>query len=253
MGRNFISKIVKRNIHGKTISSDEFGNQFLLDLDNFIDSEIYLKGSFEKQIIAIFSELVKKNKCYFFIDVGANIGFHSIYFASQPNIEKVYAFEPDPRNFSQLLANIFLNEQCEKVTPYNLALSSKNGEEAIYLSRMKKNYETDKLNTGTSSMIFNEERHSMDGAITIQTRRLDGLLKLENQSIAIKIDVEGYESVVLDGMNNIIRNNQCVILLEIFKDHFETVNGYLRKMAYYPLSSIQLPESNYIYLKDSDC
>jgi FkbM family methyltransferase len=248
-GRSRITRFVKRNLSGVSISTDEFGNQFLLDLDNFIDNEIYLQGSFEKQNITILDDLVTKNRCRIFIDIGANLGFYTIFFASRSNIEKVYAFEPDPRNFSQLHANIFLNNLHDKVILYNVALSSKNGNETLYLSRKKQNYENYKLNTGTSSLIFNETRHSEQVAITIQARRLNDLVEIENQSVAIKIDVEGHEFEVLRGMDNFLKKNQCVILLEIFNDHFEAVNKYLEGMRYKAANFFQVP-GTYIYLKN---
>ena len=245
-----MTRFVKRNLHGVGIGTDEFGNQFLLDLDNFIDNEVYLQGSFETQNITIFEDLTTKKKCKIFIDIGANLGFYTIFFASRPNIEKVYAFEPDPYNFLQLNANIFLNNLHDKIVPQNVALSSQNGEAILYLSRKRQGYENFKLNTGTSSMIFDKQRHSDQATIAIQTRRLDDLIGIENHSAAIKIDVEGHEYEVLKGMDNFLKKNQCVVLLEIFQENFDNINWYLKKIDYRLLNSVTLLDDNYIYLKD---
>ena len=203
-GKTRTATLIKRYVHGLEICFDNFGNRFLLDLDNYIDNDIYIGGSFERKTITLFSELAIKQECHYFVDIGANLGFYSIFFASQSSIERVYAFEPDPRNFAQLLANVFLNNRYEKITPYNLALSSINGEGNFYLSREKKTYECGHMNTGTSSLIFDEERHSSDATLPIQTRRLDDLLEIENQSIAVKMNVDRYEALVLEGMSSFL-------------------------------------------------
>lgn len=250
-GRSRITRFVKRNVKGITLYTDSSGNRFLLDLDNYIDNEIYLKGIFEEKSIHALTEIIMKKRCNCFVDIGANIGIYSVFFAKQFSFERIYAFEPDPRNFSQLHANLFLNNLHDRVKTYNLALSSENGEKTLYLSKMRKDLDNYKLNTGASSLVFNEERHINNVAIAIQTKRLDDLVDVENQSIAIKIDVEGHEYPVLKGMNNCLKKNKCVILLEVFKDGYKTVNEYLENMGYRVLDSFQVPD-NYIYLKDGN-
>ena len=44
----------------------------------------------------------------------------------------------------------------------------------------------------------------------------DDYIKLTNEKISIKIDVEGHELRVLKGIKNIIKQNQCVLQIEIF-------------------------------------
>jgi len=60
------------------------------------------------------------------IDIGANVGFASLYFASQPWVSKVVSFEPFPGTFKQNQAIRDLNPGlCQKITCHNLGLSDR--------------------------------------------------------------------------------------------------------------------------------
>jgi len=250
-GRSRITRFAKRYVKGITLYTDSYGNRFLLDLDNFIDNEIYLRGIFEEKSIHALTELIMEKRCKYFVDIGANMGIYTVLFAKRFSFERIYAFEPDPRNFSQLHANIFLNNLYDKVAIYNLALSSEDSEKTFYLSRNKKDIDNEKLNTGTSSLLFNKDRHISHAVITVQTIKLDDLLQIKNQSIVIKIDVEGHEYNVLKGMQNLLSNNNCVLSLELFQNNFSSVNGYLNDNGYMMLMPEfeKSSEYNYIYLK----
>src|SRR5688500_3156107 len=43
------------------------------------------------------------------LDIGANDGWYALYFATRPNVERVWAFEPDPVNIQRLHSNFGLN------------------------------------------------------------------------------------------------------------------------------------------------
>ena len=45
--------------------------------------------------------------------------------------------------------------------------------------------------------------------------------------LAIKMDVEGHEFRVLKGLKNLIKNNKCIIQIEIFEKNFNLVNKFL--------------------------
>lgn len=58
---------------------------------------------------------------YNFIDIGANIGLHSLSAAaSNPDIE-IYSFEPEPSNYQNLIENVLLNNFFN-IRPFKMGL-----------------------------------------------------------------------------------------------------------------------------------
>ena len=78
------------------------------DTINYIDANIYYLGDYEPWLKKHFKKLIKTNAVV--LDVGANIGFHSLYFAELAGSNgKVVSIEPIPQNFEALEKNIALN------------------------------------------------------------------------------------------------------------------------------------------------
>ena len=70
-----------------------------------------------------------------FVDVGANIGYFTVLAADRVGDSgAVFAFEPDPENFSLLQANLKLNGVRRQVEAVRAALSEEEGEGGLYLS-----------------------------------------------------------------------------------------------------------------------
>src|SRR3569832_1652485 len=115
--------MARRHIHGTVIDRDRYGNRWLLDLNNIIDSTLYLTGAYEPEEIETFTRLAAQHGCTVFVDIGANIGFYSVVFARKPFIKEIYAFEPDPRNYSQFQAALWLNQLQPRMRTYAMAIT----------------------------------------------------------------------------------------------------------------------------------
>lgn len=68
---------------------------------------------------------------------------------------------------------------------------------------------------------------------------------MQNERLAVKIDVEGHEEDVLRGMKNLLTHNTCVMLIESMPARFPTVSTLLHDYGY----SIEcaLNDNNYIF------
>lgn len=165
-------------------------------------------GYYYKDPTPVVTKLILR-KGHTLLDIGANVGFHSL--SASPFFRDIYAFEPTPDTFSRLTHNIQLNE-FKNVHAVNLALSSKTGTAQLYTS--------DK-NCGNNSLSEHEINHNIDyKVITIKTRTLDDFVSEHSiQDISlIKIDVEGLEPEVIEGGLQTIQRQTPVILCELLSN-----------------------------------
>ncbi len=87
--RRLIPSIIRRlpNRDSQDVSIRNFAIN--LNLDSSIDREIYLKGFYDTEQINFIENKINLHKFDYFIDIGSNIGFYSIYIASKKNLKNV--------------------------------------------------------------------------------------------------------------------------------------------------------------------
>lgn len=153
------------------------------------------------------------------VDVGANIGNHTLFLARR--FECVYAFEPHPALFQILQGNCAWNG-VKNVQCINSALSDTSGK--MYLGQELSN------NSGTFSL--NHEKSPSDQEVVVE--RGDSILQGVKHPVAlIKVDVEGFENEVLNGLQRIIKKHSPVVWFEA-RDSLsaEATINLLRKWGY---------------------
>ena len=179
-------------------NSKEHKQMAILSFDH-IGLIINLFGSYEKNLIKDVILFLKNNKLLregTYIDVGANIGVHSVNFSSLA--DNVLAFEPIPINYELLKLN---TNDCKNVRCHMFAISGKDS---------NTNMTINKLNMGNSKI-----SNKGEVIIKVPTRSLDSFLVNDERPISlIKIDTEGHEINVLRGAIHSIKKNHPVILLE---------------------------------------
>lgn len=141
-----------------------------------------------------------------FIDVGAHIGTYTVR-ASKIVGEKglVIAFEPDYRNYYNLVTNLQLNK-CTNVVPVPLAAYSRDG---VILEFM--------LATGTGhSSLIHLSRRELLYKLPVYTVTVDTIVRQVRPKTVdlVKIDTEGAEVEVLRGMRRTIERYQPVLIIE---------------------------------------
>ena len=149
------------------------------------------------------------------LDIGGNIGNHTIYFALECKANSVYTFEPQDDIFKILEKNIGLNSMGSICTAYHCGLGSENGNAKIFAY--------DKDNIGGTQL-------AMDSSGGIEVRRLDDF-HFQNINF-IKIDVEGFEFDVIKGAKELLTSQSPIIYCEIYDDKYEKVTALLKSYGY---------------------
>lgn len=170
-----------------------------VDTANYLEYKIFSEGSYELNITELIKLYLKKNSV--FIDIGANIGIHSLSVAKSASA--VYAFEPIDFIREKLVNNISLN-RIENIIVVPFALSNEN-------KVIKTNFSSSSSNQGTFSIVNEAEGIS-------EIKCVIGDEYISNNAITnisvIKIDVEGFEHSVLQGLKSTILSHKPVIFFE---------------------------------------
>jgi len=181
-------------------------------LNEYISIDIMVDGVYDLKSINEIIELVESNylvkKIDTLIDIGANIGNHSLFLAKY--FKQIEAFEPNPFTFELLKLNA---SKYQNINIHNFGLSSKEG--TFFLSE-------DSRNLG-GSKIYSDRNHIPTQLETreVNLKKLDDLEMLcSKNEVLIKLDVEGHELKVLEGSRNFIIKNTPVICFEQHIDDF---------------------------------
>jgi FkbM family methyltransferase len=199
------------------------GHRILLDeRELFMTLHILEHGEWETHVRNQLRTLLRPG-CIF-IDVGANIGLHSIFASSLVGkTGSVYSFEPHPRINSLLRQNLEINGLLDKVTVSSSAISDQTGADV--------DFEYFDNHPGMSGLKVAqwiiEKNHGSTTNIKVNTTTLDCFVEQNDLSPSlIKIDTEGHEYKVLLGCVKIIKNHpSCVFLMEYEKKMAQAVIG----------------------------
>ena len=161
-----------------------------------------------------------------FVDIGANIGPYTIL-ACAAKRARGYCFEPVPSTFERLLNNLRINDLLDSVQAYNMGLGNKDGELLFTLG----------LNTSNHVLAPNEKGQD---TLRVKVRPLDMVITDTFPTI-IKVDVEGYEMSILQGMPHILENPALHSMIVELNGHGERYgfsdNDIIQKMSdfgFYP-------------------
>jgi len=169
-----------------------------------VSQQINLFGRYENDELIAFFEWARINNFSFTgataLDVGANIGNHSLFFSSI--FDQVIGFEPNPKTYKLLEIN---TSDVSNISIFNFGLSDTNSEATMYSLP---------INVGGSTIIKKDEQAPIASSLyKIQLRQLDDL-GIVSKVRLIKIDVEGHELSVLRGSEKVIRENRPFVLFE---------------------------------------
>jgi len=180
---------------------------------NLTPEEIIEKqiGTYETAIVSVMRSVLKKGDI--FIDVGANIGYLSVVGAMLVGEEgEVHGFEPVPDYYNDAKMVADMNKSYA-IVMNNFALGEK--EEILEIQAVAEPF------IGNSTFLPELLSDKMEKkSVSVPVRRLDRYIderiRDKNRIALIKIDVEGFESAVLRGLEGFFKNGyRPVIICEI--------------------------------------
>ncbi|MBB3593232.1 FkbM family methyltransferase [Rhizobium sp. BK529] len=198
----FGRRLLIENIGPRVVSMTVDAGDHLMTFSpsDYIGRKIFRKGHFEREavdrLIVILRERGLLRKDTTLLEIGANIGTQTVYFALSGAYAHIVSIEPDPRNFPLLALNIRQNRLEEKVRLVNCAAGEIEGEIDFFLNS---------ANHGKSSAIRQSPR---DAKISVPVKPVPEILaelSVDSDSIGLVwMDIEGYEPVACRSMQSLL-------------------------------------------------
>lgn len=139
-----------------------------------------------------------------FFDVGANVGSYTILASGYKGVRTV-SFEPVPSTFEWLKKNIVINDLTDKVEALNIGLGS--SKSVLYFT---KSYDT------VNHVVADPKQEDMNEVIKVAVEDFDSIAARAGVPNLVKIDVEGFETEVLNGMSQSLQSqNLKAIIIEL--------------------------------------
>ncbi len=226
--RSRIKKVIESRIIGNRTMSRFFryamADQGILFFREFNDHELLYyphdiiglilteQGEYQRDSVRFIAEFFRKHAYSlhesWILELGGNIGTHSIYFCKEFENVKVLTVEADPENISVLQRNVDLNNLDDQVAIVGGAVSNYDG--TIELVR---NY----FNRGGTSVSGDKSMHR-GSVFSTESMRVDSLLCMREIDPAkiglVWIDVEGHELEVFEGMENLVSKSKPPVFFE---------------------------------------
>ena len=177
--------------------------------------------------------LFKKNEKRAFLDIGGNIGLSSIGFRELGFLKnKILMFEPDQFLLDNYVSKVTKNYS--NITVYPFGLSNRPQKKKLFRAFYKNvffhfnnsfnlKYLKEKLkhNYGNKAKKFEIK------STTFNLKKFDDLNIIENICF-LKIDVEGFDELVLYGMKKFFKKNNPVVLVEYNQCNFSKIYKFLK-------------------------
>jgi FkbM family methyltransferase len=210
----FVKKLAARAgvlkpLPGRPLQRRIRGVTFEFDTSDLIMREAY-RNLYELETLDIFRRWIPRGGVY--LDVGANVGFLSAIATGMVGKDgEVHAFEPVPRNFEKLARLAELNPEY-KIVVNQSAVGSVAGSADIVLSKTE--------NQGLHSLVPNMLPAEWVGeTISVPVQRLDAYLRdnVRRPVSFIKIDTEGFEFPVLEGLSGYLNetDHRPLVFVEV--------------------------------------
>ena len=212
-----------------------------LDFLDPIDRQIIIHKKYEDDQVLFLKNQMHEVSFDYFLDIGANSGYYSFYFANEFKDLKIMAFEPNIEPFNKFKKTLSKNS-FNNIEVFNFGLS--NQEKKVTMkSFISHNY--------VHSNSFIPENIDEDDINKVKSLESflkigDDLFNYSKKKLVLKIDVEAHEIYTLKGLIKNLLKNKCLILIEIHNEKFTVVNEFLIKNSFKQIFKSKY-RSDYVY------
>jgi FkbM family methyltransferase len=195
------------------------GARFLVNYTDWADRMVIIHGLAERAQFEFLLQAIAERSCTVFLDIGAHMGTYAIMVARQTRCAEIIAFEPDPKNFAHLQANLLVNGLLDVVETRAIAVSDHDG--------------TVPFVPGPGAYdVWSKIDEADATAMAVPAARLDSLVAFAGQSIALKIDIEFHETQAVAGMPNLLQKNRCFMQVECFDEKLPGFKAAMEALGY---------------------
>jgi FkbM family methyltransferase len=207
-----------RELHTIPIRCGSFRTRplrWLLNPLQMIDASILTKGVWEETSTLAVFRIVKPEMVA--IDIGANMGYYTVLLASLSR--EVFSFEAMAEPYQLVCQHVELNA-LGNVRAFQTALGAVSTEPAEFFS----NYSWSQNAAGTV-----EQTSSTPHKKTLDSLYAEGLIP---EVHFVKLDVDGYEKMILDGGRSYLQRCRPIVLLEVCDYTLRAIHGTTGQPGY---------------------
>jgi FkbM family methyltransferase len=149
------------------------------------------------------------------LDIGANIGYTAAVMARAAQADrKVYAFEPEPFNFKLLQQTALQTQFACKIVPMQLAVGAADGIINLWIN--DRHHADHRVATEQFRSAHPDSADPDSNQVSVPLVSIDSFLQSNPGPVSfVKVDVQGYELAVCQGMTETLRQNPGIkIVLE---------------------------------------
>ena len=169
--------------------------------DKGINSDLFIDRIREPQATKYVQQIMQP--WWNIIEIGANIGYYAMMEGRL--VKHVYAIEPGPSNYQQLVSNVKLNKYMN-IETFPLAIGDHNGEMGFEIAKA----------CNWSRIAVDETTEN----VKVQMQTLDSFVR--DHKIAhvdyLRMDVEGYEFAIIQGARKTIERDRPDMFIEVHRD-----------------------------------
>ncbi|UVC11958.1 FkbM family methyltransferase [Rhizobium sp. TH2] len=200
-GRDLLIKAI--GARTRFITVDNGDHLITFSPADYLGRSVFVKGHFDRdhvdRLMRHLNSLGLSVEGKTLLEIGGNIGTHTIYFALTGAFGRIVTIEPDPRNFELLAENITQNGFDELVVPINCAASDIEGQIDFFLHPS---------NHGKSSP---NSRSAADIKMAVPARPVPAILAgagiAEADVGLVWMDIEGYEPIACRSMTSLFERH----------------------------------------------
>jgi FkbM family methyltransferase len=164
-----------------------------------------------------------------FVDIGANVGNHSLFAGLFLQAGKIIPFEPNRLAYDLLINNMLVNGLRERVDLSKLGVGLSDEQSGGFAMEKRRR------NLGGAKMLAGQGK--------LEVYRADDLLR-DVEPDFIKIDVEGMEIKVLSGLSGVLERCRPIIMIEVDNENETDFQSWVKDAGYVSLNVYQRYRSN---------